>query len=204
MSRATDADTRRPFGITEKRDQPEPGQPGGGQRELPPPRITERTATRRRRRRPRTESRSRTRSRPWPRATRHAAHHDRTVPSPPPRTIPRRADHFPAARRRRTALRLAGRADGNTLWLAHDRPLAFSLGGTHGVIVATGGLARHLGERGVGRARTRASAPDRPASPGALPRQRTAGGVGVHSPFPAGTCGATRTGRTRSGRRRDP
>jgi hypothetical protein len=46
-------------------------------------------------------------------------------------------------------LRFAGRADGNTLWLAHDRPVAFSLGGTHGVIVATDGLARHLGERGA-------------------------------------------------------
>ncbi|WP_020422873.1 M56 family metallopeptidase [Amycolatopsis sp. ATCC 39116] len=43
------------------------------------------------------------------------------------------------------ALRLAGRADGEaTVWLAHDRPLAFSLGGRRGVVVATEGLRRHL------------------------------------------------------------
>ncbi|GLY68795.1 M56 family metallopeptidase [Amycolatopsis taiwanensis] len=44
-------------------------------------------------------------------------------------------------------LRIAGRSDGGmpaTLWLAHDRPLAFSLGGRRGVIVATEGLHRHL------------------------------------------------------------
>lgn len=49
-------------------------------------------------------------------------------------------------------LRLAGRSDGRspaTLWLAHDRPLAFSVGGKHGVIVATEGLRRHLEGDGV-------------------------------------------------------
>jgi Zn-dependent protease with chaperone function len=57
-------------------------------------------------------------------------------------------------RRRRRAraerlavLRLAGRREAgspDTLWLAHDRPLAFSLTGRRGVIVATDGLTRHL------------------------------------------------------------
>jgi Zn-dependent protease with chaperone function len=44
-------------------------------------------------------------------------------------------------------LRLAGRVDEGsptTLWLAHDRPLAFSLTGRPGVVVATEGLSRHL------------------------------------------------------------
>jgi len=44
-------------------------------------------------------------------------------------------------------LRLAARSDRGvptTLWLAHDRPLAFSLGGRRGVVVATEGLRRHL------------------------------------------------------------
>jgi Zn-dependent protease with chaperone function len=50
------------------------------------------------------------------------------------------------------ALRLAARSDGDvpaTLWLAHERPLAFSMGGKRGVIVATEGLNRHLGRDGV-------------------------------------------------------
>lgn len=57
-------------------------------------------------------------------------------------------------RRRRQAsaewlalIRIAARADvsePNTLWLAYDRPLAFSLAGPRGVIVATEGLHRHL------------------------------------------------------------
>jgi len=45
------------------------------------------------------------------------------------------------------ALRFAGRpdrVDPTTLWLAHDRPLAFSMGGRRGVIVATEGLRCHL------------------------------------------------------------
>ena len=44
-------------------------------------------------------------------------------------------------------LRLAARMDDTsptTLWLAHDRPLAFSLAGRPGVVVATEGLARRL------------------------------------------------------------
>ncbi len=44
-------------------------------------------------------------------------------------------------------LRIAGRREARypgTLWLAHDRPLAFSLTGRCGVIVATDGLSRHL------------------------------------------------------------
>jgi beta-lactamase regulating signal transducer with metallopeptidase domain len=58
------------------------------------------------------------------------------------------------ARRRRQArdeclgaLRIAGRADAlrpSTMWLAHSRPLAFSLPGRRGVIVATEGLAEQL------------------------------------------------------------
>ncbi|GAA3857107.1 M56 family metallopeptidase [Amycolatopsis tucumanensis] len=44
-------------------------------------------------------------------------------------------------------LRLAGRADTGkppTVWLAHDEPMAFSIAGRPGVIVATDGLTRHL------------------------------------------------------------
>ncbi|MBK1783896.1 M56 family metallopeptidase [Prauserella cavernicola] len=50
-------------------------------------------------------------------------------------------------RRHRSTLRSVGRrADSTpeTLWLAHDRPLAFSLGGRRGLIVATEGLTRAL------------------------------------------------------------
>lgn len=36
-----------------------------------------------------------------------------------------------------------------TLWLAHDRPAAFSFGGRPGIIVATEGLHRRLGSDGV-------------------------------------------------------
>ncbi|WP_236794404.1 M56 family metallopeptidase [Amycolatopsis sp. GM8] len=49
-------------------------------------------------------------------------------------------------------LRLAGRSDGGspaTLWVAHERPLAFSIGGRRGVIVATEGLHRHLSGESV-------------------------------------------------------
>lgn len=49
-------------------------------------------------------------------------------------------------------LRLAAYADDarpRTLWLSHDRPLAFSLPGKPGVIVATEGLRRHLSPAGV-------------------------------------------------------
>jgi hypothetical protein len=54
------------------------------------------------------------------------------------------------ANRRRehlSVLRLAGRKDSDspaTLWLAHDQPLAFSMTGRSGVIVANEGLHRHL------------------------------------------------------------
>ncbi|HET9140686.1 M56 family metallopeptidase [Actinophytocola sp.] len=44
-------------------------------------------------------------------------------------------------------LRLAARIDGDkptTLWLAHDGPLAFSLAGRAGAVVATDGLTRYL------------------------------------------------------------
>ncbi|MEV6715214.1 M56 family metallopeptidase [Lentzea sp. NPDC051208] len=44
-------------------------------------------------------------------------------------------------------LRLAGRREAGahpTVWLDHDRPLAFSLAGRPGVVVATEGLHRHL------------------------------------------------------------
>ncbi|MEU3269246.1 M56 family metallopeptidase [Saccharomonospora sp. NPDC006951] len=49
-------------------------------------------------------------------------------------------------------LRLAARrrpGSPRTLWLAHDRPLAFSLAGGQGVIVATEGLVRHLDRKAV-------------------------------------------------------
>lgn len=52
-----------------------------------------------------------------------------------------------ASRERLSVLRLAGWPDAatpNTFWLAHDRPLAFSLLGRPGVIIATEGLTRHL------------------------------------------------------------
>jgi Zn-dependent protease with chaperone function len=58
-----------------------------------------------------------------------------------------------ARRRARTrnehlaVLRIAARAEAGsppTLWLDHDEPLAFSLAGTPGVVVATEGLNRHL------------------------------------------------------------
>ncbi|RSM87481.1 M56 family peptidase [Kibdelosporangium aridum] len=59
------------------------------------------------------------------------------------------------ANRRRehlSVLRLAGRKDNGspaTLWLAHDQPLAFSMAGRQGVIVATEGLHRHLPDESV-------------------------------------------------------
>jgi beta-lactamase regulating signal transducer with metallopeptidase domain len=49
-------------------------------------------------------------------------------------------------------LRLAARSDAgppDTLWLAHDRPLAFSMAGRPGVVVATEGLARNLDQHAV-------------------------------------------------------
>ncbi|MBP2325014.1 Zn-dependent protease with chaperone function [Kibdelosporangium banguiense] len=55
-----------------------------------------------------------------------------------------------ARRRKRIAqdhlavLSLAARRDDGMLWLEHDRPLAFSLAGRPGVVVATEGLTRHL------------------------------------------------------------
>jgi Zn-dependent protease with chaperone function len=55
-------------------------------------------------------------------------------------------------RRHLSALRIAGRQDATsptTLWLAHDRPLAFSMAGNPGVVVATDGLTRHLDPAGV-------------------------------------------------------
>ncbi|WP_439659431.1 M56 family metallopeptidase [Lentzea sp. HUAS TT2] len=48
-----------------------------------------------------------------------------------------RADHL-------AVLRIAARHDGETLWLEHDDPLAFSLAGKPGVVVATEGLAKQL------------------------------------------------------------
>ncbi|RSM87605.1 M56 family peptidase [Kibdelosporangium aridum] len=52
------------------------------------------------------------------------------------------------ARTRRKHLSEAGSP--STWWLAHDRPLAFSLAGRPGVIVATDGLAEHLDPAAVG------------------------------------------------------
>lgn len=49
----------------------------------------------------------------------------------------RRADHL-------AVLRIAARRDGETLWLEHDEPLAFTLTGRPGVIVATDGLTKRL------------------------------------------------------------
>ncbi|MFF5990703.1 MULTISPECIES: M56 family metallopeptidase [Prauserella] len=49
-------------------------------------------------------------------------------------------------------LRLAARKETgppDTLWLAHDRPLAFSMAGRPGVVVATEGLTRHLDDHAV-------------------------------------------------------
>ena len=49
-------------------------------------------------------------------------------------------------------LRLVGRpvsGPSDVLWLAHDRPLAFSMSGRPGVVVATEGLARHLDQQSV-------------------------------------------------------
>lgn len=51
-----------------------------------------------------------------------------------------------------SVLRLAGRREAGahpTVWLDHDRPLAFSLAGKPGVVVATEGLHRHLTPRQV-------------------------------------------------------
>lgn len=48
-----------------------------------------------------------------------------------------RADHL-------ATLRIAARRDGTTLWLDHQEPLAFSLAGKPGVIVATEGLTEQL------------------------------------------------------------
>jgi beta-lactamase regulating signal transducer with metallopeptidase domain len=50
-------------------------------------------------------------------------------------------------RRRREnleVLRLVGRPADDVLWLAHEQPLAFSMAGRPGVVVATEGLTRHL------------------------------------------------------------
>lgn len=49
-----------------------------------------------------------------------------------------------------STLRLAAsRDDANTLWLLHDRPLAFCIAGRPGVVVATDGLHRHLSPEAV-------------------------------------------------------
>ncbi len=59
------------------------------------------------------------------------------------------------ARKRRESydvLRLAGREEdgpSDVLWLAHATPLAFSMAGRPGVVVATDGLTTHLGETEV-------------------------------------------------------
>lgn len=61
--------------------------------------------------------------------------------------------HVRRARQQRLdILRLAAHADPSqpsTLWLSHDRPLAFSLPGNPAVIVATEGLRRHLSTAGT-------------------------------------------------------
>lgn len=60
------------------------------------------------------------------------------------RTARRRAQE---SRRHLDLLRIAARREAGphpTLWLDHDRPLAFSLAGRPGVVVATDGLHRHL------------------------------------------------------------
>ncbi|MET8759435.1 M56 family metallopeptidase [Lentzea sp. NPDC004782] len=60
------------------------------------------------------------------------------------RTARRRAQE---GRRHLDVLRIAARREAGphpTLWLEHDRPLAFSLAGRPGVVVATDGLHRHL------------------------------------------------------------
>jgi Zn-dependent protease with chaperone function len=49
-------------------------------------------------------------------------------------------------------LRIAGRPAGDAgdvLWLAHEQPLAFSMAGRPGVVVATEGLTRHLDQDAV-------------------------------------------------------
>jgi beta-lactamase regulating signal transducer with metallopeptidase domain len=50
-------------------------------------------------------------------------------------------------------LRLVGRrpaaGPSDLLWLAHDRPLAFSMAGRPGIVVATEGLSRHLDHHSV-------------------------------------------------------
>lgn len=64
--------------------------------------------------------------------------------------ICRRRAH--AGREHLALLRVAARVDAGppiTLWLPHDRPLAFSLAGRPGAVVATDGLTRHLGADGV-------------------------------------------------------
>lgn len=51
-----------------------------------------------------------------------------------------------------SVLRLAARSaagPSDVLWLAHERPLAFSMAGRPGVVVATDGLARKLGPQAV-------------------------------------------------------
>ncbi|MGW4060827.1 M56 family metallopeptidase [Amycolatopsis sp. NPDC004747] len=53
-------------------------------------------------------------------------------------------------RRHLAALRLSGSADGRpipTLWLPHDEPVAYSLGGRRALIVASEGLAGRLSDR---------------------------------------------------------
>jgi len=65
----------------------------------------------------------------------------------------RQARRARRARSERVAvLRLAARTEPTsppTLWLAHDRPLAFSLSGRPGYVVATEGLTRYLGRPAV-------------------------------------------------------
>jgi Zn-dependent protease with chaperone function len=57
-----------------------------------------------------------------------------------------------ATREHLALLRVAARVDGGspvTLWLPHDSPMAFSLAGRPGVVVATDGLTRRLAPDGV-------------------------------------------------------
>jgi Peptidase family M48 len=56
------------------------------------------------------------------------------------------------SRQHLAVLRVAARPEGRnptTLWLAHDGPLAFSLAGRPGAVVATEGLTRHLPDASV-------------------------------------------------------
>jgi hypothetical protein len=111
-----------------------------------------------------------------------------------------------ARRERLAVLRLAARCEAGspaTLWLAHDRPLPFSLTGRHGVIVATR-RADAAPERPSGqcRAGTRAGPPGRSPSPADRSRRRASCGIALRSALPAGPRGSPGTRGAGRGRRR--